>query len=303
MEADVINAVRQECERLGFEEAYAFARSLEPVPNPVFPDLAAVGNPDAVLLFRHRRACSSVAAAIRAHHRMPGTDDEHARLFEWSVLVAQNFRPIPDLAVENPRLHAKRSDPRNAAMINEPLLEAIDGWVDLVRQNGQITGAAVMLNLALRHDLRARLKKLGLEGDVFDAMEETLVRQQPLSPARVIGWCNAIKAMLLKTGPHARHAGLIIVADTTTRAFLHFKNRKGGPDSGGTGGNGFHPRSYMGWSFDIACFAFPDLSDREGVGTWKSVNRHVEANPSDADRWLDDNGLHNVRNVCLPWLP
>ena len=234
---------------------------------------------------------------------MPGSDDEHTRLFEWAVLVAQNFRPIPDIAKENPRLHAKRSDTRNAAMLNKPLLEAIDEWVALVRSNGDATSAAVMLNLVSRHDLRARLKKLDLEAEVFDAVEETLVRQLPLSPARVISWCNTIKTMLLKTGPHARHAGLIIVADTTARAFLHFKKRKGGPDSGGTGANGFHPGSYMGWSFDIACFVFPDLSDREGMSTWKSANRHVEANPSDADRWLDENDLHNVRNMCLPWLP
>lgn len=302
MDASVISMVSQECKQLGFEEAYAFARSLEPTPNLLFPGLAAVGNPNAALLFTHRRACSSVSAAIRTRHGMPGSEDEHAMIFEWAVLIAQNFHPISDLSNVNPRLHAKRSDARNYAMRHVELSKAIDEWIDRARSGGEISRAAVMLNLACRHDLRARLRKLGIEDDVFDAVEDTLVRSQPLTAAKVIGWCNAIKGMLLKTGPHGRHVGLIIVADTAARAFLHFKKRKGGPDSGVLE-DGFRPGSYMGWSFDIACFAFPDLSDREGVSTWKSVNRHVEANPSDADRWLDDNGLNSVRQTCLPWLP
>ena len=295
----MIGEIANRCRQLGFKEAYAFAKSLEPSPNPIHPALAAVGKSDAALLFRHHRTCSKIAARLRSRHSIAGSEEEHTMLLEWALLMGQNFRPISDPLIVNPRQYPRRRDNNGMGFVE--LQKSIAQWIELAREEDQFTTAAISLNLVCRHDLRARLRKIGFENEVFDALEATLVGSQPLSAERVIRWCNAIQSMLLNATAHGRHVGLIIVADTTARAFLRFTRRKGGPDSG-VQEVGFRPGSYMGWSFDIACFAFPTLSDREGAATWKSINRHVEANPSDADRWLEDNGLKGIRDICLPWL-
>lgn len=298
----LINQVSQLCKELGFAEAYRFARSLEATPNDEFPGLAAVGNPDAQLVVMHDYACSKSAALIKARHNMPGSETEHVTLFSWAVLIAQNFHPIPLLPGAVLRQHAKRSDQRNIALQDAEISAAIDDWIAKVSQGNPVMSASVMLHLANRPDLRARLRKAGIEDDVFDAISETFAHSRPLSAQRVIGWCKTIKELLLRTGPHGQHGGLTILADTTRRAFLRFKLRMGGPDSG-VAAKGFRTGSYMGWSFDLACFVYPSLADHEGVATWRSVNRRVEANPDEAEQLLAASGLKGVRCECLPWLP